>query len=340
MSRKVGIKDVAREAGVGLGTTSRVLNNHPSVSEEKREKVLAAVRKLDYRPNQQARSLKTNETRTLGVLVMNFGNPFYSDVLSGIEEEAEKRGYGLLFAQLDGHPDRFDRQVQLMRKQNIDGLLFMGASVDDSMQRGFESIGCPVCLVSTAMLTSDLFTDRVSIDNRGAARQMTRHLIQLGHRKIGLISGLKGDPNTDVARHGGFREALEEASIAENPKWIFSGDHTLSSGYRAAEKMLTMEERPTAIFATSDSMAIGALRAAEDLGLHVPGQLSIAGFDGLEIGSYTVPALTTIDQPRREMGRQGVRLLIERINRSDRPLEEKQLAFELVCRASTAKWVD
>ncbi len=335
MAKKIGIKDVAREAGVGLGTTSRVLNNQPNVSDEKRARVLDAMRKLDYRPNQQARSLKTNETRTLGVLVMNFNNPFYTDVLSGIEEEAERAGYGLLFAHLDGQLDRFDRQIQLMRNQNIDGLLFMGTAVDEAVGVGLESIACPTCLLSTATLTEVPFVDRVSIDNQAAAREMTEHLIGRGYRKIGLITGRCGDPNTDVARRTGYRQALDKAGITENPTWLASGDHTLASGYRAAKILLSQADAPDAIFATSDSMAIGAIRAAADLGLQVPDELAIAGFDGLEIGAYTVPALTTVEQHRKEMGRQGVRLLIARMREKRRPVEEKQLAYTLVLRSST-----
>lgn len=339
MGNTVRLKDVARLAGVGIGTASRVLNNHPNVSEEKRQKVLDAMKTLDYRPNTIARSLKTQITHTIGVIIMDITNPFYTAIIKGIEESAYRYNYNMIVVDLGWKTNKLHERIQELRDKKVDGIIYMGSFVEDEDMKLFVKENMPVSFISTVIHINDnKYKNKyaaVTINNEQATYDGVGFLVNLGYKKIGFISGREGDMNSSIPRERGFRRGINDAGLSLLQQWEAYGDHTYENGYRAMLDILKHEPYPEVVFAFGDRMAMGAAKAALSRGLLVPENIGIMGFDDLEGGKYYHPSITTVRQPRYQMGVVGMEALIRLIEKHTEETGEIQLEYTIIQREST-----
>ena len=329
----VTIRDVARHAGVGVGTVSRVLNSNPAVSQETRRRVLAAIKELDYQPSPIARRLSLGKTLSVAVIVPFFTRPVFVERLRGVEHALAESEYDLVLFNVET-VDRRDACFQdVARRERIDGLLIMSLSPwDEEAERWLEA-QVPTVLIDARHPA----LNRLVIDDVEGGRVATDHLLQLGHRRIGFISDYLEDPFgfvTSLDRFEGYYMALEAADVPFRPEYHRQGRHGRDQARRLAIELLTLPEQPTAIFAASDTQAIGVLAAARELGLRVPQDLSVIGYDDIETAGYL--HLTTMRQPSYQMGVAGVHLLLEAIEQPESPPQEMLFSAELVVRETTA----
>lgn len=295
------IADVARLAGVSVATVSRTLARPEVVSEETRTRVLAAVRDTSYTPNISARNLRVRKTMVVLVAVPDIANPFFAEILQGIDDTLSAAGYGLVIANLAGPPEKEARYVDLVCAGQADGVLLLCGHVIRSRDRDVRDAHVP--LVAACEYIPSVTFPQICIDNAGAAREAVRHLIELGHTRIAYLSG---PPSNILERQRleGYRQALKDAGIAAVDGLIMPGDFTFRTGVEAGRALLALapELRPTALFAANDEMAIGLIKTVQAGGLRVPRDLSVVGFDGIPYADYCEPTLTTVVQPRRELG--------------------------------------
>ncbi|MFD9397559.1 LacI family DNA-binding transcriptional regulator [Streptomyces sp. NPDC060011] len=304
------IKDVAAEAGVSVATVSRVLNDHPSVSEEARTRVLAAVRSLGYRPNAVARSLRTDQTRTLGLVISDVLNPYFTELARSVEEEARALGYSVIIGNADERPDLQDHHVRTLLDRRIDGLLVSPTDGGSPGMLDAARAGTPMVFVDRWIQGLDVPVVRA--DGRAAVRDLVAHLHGLGHRRLAIIAG-PAATTTGSERVEAFREALAAFGIALPDVYIGQGDFQAESGRRATEAFLDLTEPPEVVFAADNLMALGALDAVRARGLRVPDDIALAAFDDIRWFVHTDPPVTAIAQPTGELGRAAVRALIDRI---------------------------
>ena len=328
MARKVGrrggnivtIHDVARHVGVSPMTVSRVINGETNVREETRAKVLASVEALKYSPNLAARSLATQDQARIGLMYSNPSVAFLSELLLGILEETSQNGTQLLIESCDG-PEGASVALERLKHSGCDGVILSPPLSDSTrVAKILKDMGMPFVGVAAARPATDICS--VSIDDFKAAYAMTRRLVELGHRTIAFI---KGHPNQYASqlRYEGFQSAMERAGLDVEPQLVAQGYFTYRSGFDAAERLLNQKNRPTAIFASNDDMAAGAVATAHRLGLDVPTQLTVVGFDDTAMASSVWPELTTVRQPISDMASMSVRLLVDQIraHRAGRPFE-------------------
>ena len=329
----VTIHNVAQEAGVGIGTVSRVVNNSPDVKPATRERVLAAIHRLNYKPDPIARSMISKRTNSIGTIVPFFTRPSFMERLRGVEAVIARleRELVLYNVETSAQRDHFFRELPLHRK--VDGLLIISLSPDDAAARRFRELGTPVVLIDAY---SPLLTSLV-VNNVEGAYQAVKRLIELGHRHIGFINGeIEGNFkfNTANDRLIGLHRALGEAGLLFEPERVLISEWSRKGGKHAALQLLTQQKRPTAIFAASDVQAVGVLEAARELGLRVPEQLSVIGFDGIEISELL--ELSTMQQPLQEMGELGASKLVELIENPSHPPELIRFDTKLVERRTTS----
>jgi DNA-binding LacI/PurR family transcriptional regulator len=329
----VTIHNVAQEAGVGIGTVSRVVNNSPDVKPATRERVLAAIHRLNYKPDPIARSMISKRTNSIGTIVPFFTRPSFMERLRGVEAVTARLGRELVLYNVEtsAQRDHFFRELPLHRK--VDGLLIISLSPDDAAARRFRELGTPVVLIDAY---SPLLTSLV-VNNVEGAYQAVKRLIELGHRHIGFINGeIEGNFkfNTANDRLIGLHRALGEAGLLFEPERVLISEWSRKGGKHAALQLLTQQKRPTAIFAASDVQAVGVLEAARELGLRVPEQLSVIGFDDIEISELL--ELSTMQQPLQEMGELGASRLVELIENPSHPPELIRFDTKLVERRTTS----
>lgn len=325
------IVDIAREAGVSFKTVSRVINREPTVAKETREKVEAVIARLDYRPNVWARALAGSRTHLLGLLCNDASQPYVGQVQVGAMTACQRAGYHLVVEEMRGRPR--ERMAEVLAGISIGGALLPPPVVDQpSVIAALAEAKLPFVRISPSRDPERGAS--VSIDERRAAYDMTRYLLDLGHRDIGFIKGPAGHGATG-ARYRGFVDAMEEAGVAVRPEWVAEGDFTARSGMEAAEVLIERTPRPTAVFASNDNMALGTISAAYRAGLNLPADLSIAGFDDSPIATAFWPQLTTVRQPVAEMAEAAVEMLLDEISGHGKG-GRRQLDFEIVVRSSTA----
>ncbi|MBA4344332.1 MAG: LacI family transcriptional regulator [Methylibium sp.] len=327
------IKDVAALAGVSFTTVSHVLNETRPVSADARRRVLAAVEEIGYLPSAVARSLRKSETKIIGVLVPNVNNPFFAELVVGVEECCRLAGYSVFLCNSDNDPRRQQQYMRTLLEKRVDGLLLSSAGDAAALARIFKLATVPA--VTVDRLVPGARADRVSVNNLDGASKAVRHLVELGHRKIGCISG-PAEFEVTQERVEGWRRAQEEGGFNADEQLLIESDFSSSGGYEAARQLLHAHPDMTALFASNDLMALGALRAAAEKGIKVPQQLSIVGFDDIELSSYVFPGMTTVGCSIRELGREAGRVLIDRIENPGAPLKDVQLTPRLVLRESTA----
>jgi DNA-binding LacI/PurR family transcriptional regulator len=326
------IKDIARVANVSYATVSRALRNSPLVGAETRELICKIADEQGYRVSAVARSLVTKRTCTIGVVVTNVADPFVGEVVSGIEEVAQAQGYSLLLASCHADPDREVRAVRLLHERRVDGILVNSSRVGALYMPLLVKINAPIVLINNQYPGEFIFS--VTIDNVNAARDATRHLVELGHQRIGYIGNQFG-LQADTDRFAGYRQVLEEAGIGFQPELVAHGDAKPEGGMRGMERLLALPERPTAVFCYNDMEAIGAMRVARQYGLRVPTDFSIVGMDDVFLASYTDPPLTTIQQPMQQMGRKAAQILLDLFS-GGKPESRVKLPGKLIVRQSTA----
>ncbi len=309
--RRATIRDVATRAGVSHQTVSRVINRNPSVAEPTRTRVVAAIRELGYVPSPMARGLISNRTHSLGVVADDISDGFFARVVAGAEAEARRRGYYLMIGSVE--PDDDERgYLRLMLERRVEGLILARPSVPlaaaDLLPA--HSAGVPLVSVGSSELPGFPVVD---VDNRQGGYDATRHLLDHGHRRIATIVGPREWPSA-AARLEGYRRALAEARVAEDPAFVEQASSWgLDSGLAAVKRLLERGTAFTAVFAQSDLIALGAMRQLREAGLRVPDDVSVVGYDDLPVADYVEPALTTVHQPMREVGALAAALVLDQL---------------------------
>jgi LacI family transcriptional regulator len=327
------IRDVAERAGVAPITVSRVINDSGYVSAETRARVEAAVDELGYVPNRLARSLRLKRTNTLALVVTDITNPFWTTVVRGVEDAANDAGFTVILCNTDESEVKQDAYIQVLLQRRVDGILFVPASSAAEPVERVQKQGVPIVVLDRRV--SDARVDVVRGDSEGGAYLLVRHLLDLGHRRIAVLSGPK-TVSTSVERVAGYRRALREAGLDEGIEQAYYGQFTQRFGYQATQEALKGTPKPTALFAANNFIAIGALRALGDAGLRVPEDCSLVSFDDLTSELVIEPFLTVADQPAYEMGRRATELLIARLSGSAaNGYEEIVLPTEMIVRCSS-----
>ncbi len=306
------IKDVAKYAGVSTTTVSHVINKTRFVAEDTCNAVWAAIKALHYSPSAVARSLKVNHTRSIGLLATSSEAPYFAEIIEAIENRCFSRGYTLILGNAHNDLQKQHAYLSMMAQKRVDGLLVMCSEYpDDLLNMLEENRNIPMVVMDWGASQGD-FTDTV-LDNAFEGGYLAGcYLIERGHRDIGAIPG-QMERNTGGGRHAGFIKALNEAHISIHKEWIVQGDFEPESGYQAMLHILAQKHRPTAVFCGGDIMAMGAICAADEMGLRVPQDISIIGYDNVRNARYFTPALTTVHQPKQQLGETAFDMLLDRI---------------------------
>lgn len=323
------IRDVAKAAGVSVATVSRALSDPDKVSQTSLDKVHAAIERVGYRPNMLARSFRSAKSYAVVVLVPDITNPFFSQVIRAIEDRAQQKGYAVLLGDTRGLPEREKEYIRRVETRMADGVIQLRPDQPGNPTVMPDDIQC-VNVCGCESTTGP----RVRIDNRGAARSVVEYLLSLGHKRIGVISGLKNNPHS-IDRLAGYQEALAAAGLPFDPALVAEGDFTTWSGLNSAKQFCSMENRPTAVFCMNDEMAIGAIQTFKSQGLRVPEDISVTGFDDISYARYCDPSLTTVAQPAEEMGKLAMDMLLRLIEGQELAQIENILPAEFVIRKST-----
>jgi LacI family transcriptional regulator len=305
------IKDVAKKANVSIATVSRVINGLGGVKPDTEKRILKAIKEMNYSPNHLARSMVKKRTDTIGVIVPDIANPFFPEVIKGIEVSARKHGFTTFLANSNESVEEESRILNVLRKRRVDGLIVTTSNELESPLLQFEPDDIPIVLLDRDIEGSSY--DSVVIDNVGGAYAAVKHLITEGHCQIGLIAGPSSvTPGRD--RTKGYLKALKDFGIQVNPDYIREGDFKEESGYRLGSELLSMPTPPTAIFSCNNLMTLGLLKYIQDQGLRLKEDVTVIGFDDLDIANFIKPPLTVVSRPMRYMGEIAANLLIERIN--------------------------
>ncbi|MCL4426725.1 MAG: LacI family transcriptional regulator [Firmicutes bacterium] len=313
------IKDVAKRARVSVSTVSRVINGTARVSEETRQRVLRTVETLNYRPNLLAQSLKRKKSRTIGLIVENIANPFFPDVVRGVEEAAHRYGYSVFLCNNGKDFRRGLEHLDVLQKRGADGIIYssMGRIIQPTLALKILQLseaGIPTVLLWRR--ASELDTAAVLNDESGGARKAIAHLLNLGHRKIAFVGGFS-DSAVTKQRYDGYRSTLEENGIEPDEGLVLFSDFEVSGGFEAALELFRHNPPPTAIFTANDLMAIGVMLAAKQTGRRVPEELAVVGFDDIRFSELTDPPLTTVRVPKYEMGLNATEKLLELLGERD-----------------------
>ena len=328
------LEEIAKLAGVSRSTVSRVINNHPNVSPEVRERVWKVIRELDYQPHAAARSLATRRTQVLGLIIPQavtilFTDPFFPLLIRGIADACNARRYHLMLSLFSSRDEQRELYRRIIRGGHLDGIIISSTVIDDPLIPRLLEDQVPFVLVGR--YPRDARASYVDADNRAGAQMAVDYLIRLGHRRIATITG----PLNMIAgldRYEGYLAALRNKGLEKDDALIAEGDFSYEGGFQAMQTLLPHE--PTAVFVASDTMALGAIKAIKGAGLRIPEDISIVGFDDLEAASFSDPPLTTVRQPIYLLGSTAAQLLIDLIERKSRPPQRIVFPTELVIRRS------
>ncbi|MFQ6066591.1 MAG: LacI family DNA-binding transcriptional regulator [bacterium] len=332
---KSTIRDVAKEAGVSIATVSRIVNNIPGHYNEKTKKrVVQTIENLNYRPNAVARSLRGRKTRTIGFVVPGL-QPFFAEVLEGVQSVARKKGYSTVLCNTDYRPKQEEAYVASLLERRVDGVIFTSGVMKDEHILRLKEEGIPIVLIEKFMEGSDL--PAIVIDNLSAAKKAVKHLLSLGYREVGYISApLELVPLRE--RFEGYKQALLESRVLYDSSVVYIEKtikkEDLRSGYKIMKRILHQGNFPRAFFIVSDTLAIGAIKAIKDCGMKVPDNIAIVGFDDIDIASFSDPPLTTMVQPKYQMGVKGMEMLIKAMTGVKLRKKEIKLDIEIAVRGS------
>lgn len=326
------IHEVAKRAGVAPITVSRVVNNNGYVSAETRQRVEAAIQELAYIPNSLGPSLRSKRTQTLALVLSDITNPFWTAVARGVEDAANLRGYHIIIGNTDESPEKEEQYLTFLMKKQVDG--FLVVPVSSHSQKALQRRRIPFVMLDRKI--PDNQSDSVRGDSVNGAYKLTKHLLELGHREIAIITGRK-DISTAYERVEGALLAFKEAGLSERPQ-TYWGDYVQETGYLYTKQVLDTRPRPTAIFATNNFLAIGAMRALREADIQVPTDMSVVVFDDLPTAITIDPFFTAAAQPAYEMGKQAAELLITRLAKEGpEGTQEIVLPVEIIVRKSSGK---
>jgi DNA-binding LacI/PurR family transcriptional regulator len=334
----ITIKDIARAAKVSHSTVSRALSGYAGIPKETAERIKKIAAKMGYVPSAVARSLKTNRSQVLGVIVSRMDDPFFSEILQGIEDVLQAEGYSLFVAASNRDGAREKTIAQTMLEHRVDGLIVGTTQFGEEHYNLLREFGFPIVAVGNRELTDSKYT--VYHDDFYGSSEVTRHLIELGHRRIGFLGNARAERTTE-GRLRGFRQEMKAANLSISKEYIFITElDQIQGGEAGAEYFLNLTGRPTAIMCFNDMMAIGMMKAFRQAGVKIPGEVSVVGFDDIPFAAYTVPSLTTFEQPKYQLGYEAAKMMSRLLHAEsiDTPEESqtKMLRGKLIIRHSTA----
>ncbi|OQQ05876.1 transcriptional repressor PurR [Vibrio campbellii] len=327
------MKDIAKLAGVSTSTVSHVINKTRFVSEEISERVNNAAKELNYyAPSALARSLKVNRTKTIGMLVTTSTNPFFGEVVKGVERSCYHKGYSLILCNTEGDNERMRESINTLLQKRVDGLILMCSSLEGERIDVFERYpDIPVVVMDWGPM---LFTsDKIQDNSLRGGYLAAKYLIDCGHKEVGCITGPLIKHQAQM-RYEGYKRAMLEAELDFNANWIVESDFECEGGYQAFKKMVERGPLPSSIFVSNDMMAMGVINAANELGIQIPEQLSIIGYDDIHIAKFMSPSLTTIHQPKYRLGQAAVETLLRKLDEKSDEAQVVQLEPTLVERNS------
>ncbi len=313
------IKDIAKKSGYAVSTVSRVLNGHPDVSPETKKRVKEIVEEYGFVPNSNARQLKSRGSRNVLILIKGTNNLFFSSVLEELQADFVQVGYSTQLHFLDEDADEIAIAVQLQREIKPLGFLFLGANIDNK-EKNIKAIKTP-SVIATSVFDNlqHINISCVSVDDEREGARAAEYLAECGHEDIAVVGGSLVRSPVSVQRYEGFCKAYQDRFSKPHPQALYETcSYSLESGYRAMQRLINKSEAFTAVFCMSDVIAIGAMRAIFDAGLSVPNDISVLGFDGIPSGKYSVPRLSTIKQPKKDIAECSVRLLVDKIERGEK----------------------
>lgn len=330
----VTIEDVAKAAGVSVATVSRVINSSSRARPETAQKVLKAIKQLNYVPNQSARNLRRNESHVILALAPNFSNPYYSRILEGIGETSRAMGYSVLICTTGSDETREKHFLEMLKNHRADGAIFLGCRKNSFWLREYVE---QYPIVQCCEYVSQMDCPSITVDNYVAALEMVFYMKKLGHRRIAMIGSENKLISTQLRREG-YLDALKQSGLEYRESYYAEADmdYSFASGRRAAEKLLRQKDRPTAIFCISDIIALSVISVAQEMGLRVPQDLTVTGFDDVDYTTMFHPYLTTVAQPCYEMGQQSTELLLAKIRGDAHYTGRFHVPFRFVERESSA----
>lgn len=336
----ITIKDIARKCGVGVSTVSRAMNGHPDINPETRKRILEAIEQDGYVPNNSARNLKRMESDTVAVLVKGLTNLFFADMIEVLENQIERQGFACTIQQVQPHENEIDRALELVKEKRLKGIIFLGGNFNHPKEKT-ALLGVPFVLCTAGIANGGETKDcaAVGVDDFAESYKMVDYLCRSGHKHIAVIASDEADESIGTLRLKGYLAALAAHGITPKENWIWRMQRdedrfSAATGYRLAGRLLESGADVTAIYAIADSLAIGVCRALYEAGKSVPEDYSVAGFDGLELGQYWVPGITTVAQPVKEMALSAADLLFDMILQEASP-RKKIFEGKLLVREST-----
>lgn len=327
------IKDVAKEAGVSIATVSRVLNDIDVVNEDTKKKVLDAIKKLGYRPNIVARSLKTQKTKTIGILVPDISSQFYPDIVRGAEDVSNIYDYNVILCNSDFDPDKEREYLRVLKEKMVDGVIYMSSSLNDDILDLINELDLKTVLVETKDENETL--PSVTIDNISAVMDGTKYLIEAGMKNFAFIGVEEDAKNAWGDRFTGFKKALKEANLSVDEDLVYLESLKVKAGYMGAKKFINSGKKFDAIVCASDEIAIGAINELREAGIKVPEDVSVIGFNNNYTASIFYPKITTISQPSYDMGSVAMRMLIKILNKKELEQAQYVLDYEIIKRNSS-----
>jgi LacI family transcriptional regulator len=315
------IKDIARICGVGVSTVSRAINNHPDINNETKEKIMNAIKEYGYVPNDSARNLKRSDAKAIAVLVKGISNPFFTNMIKVIENECMKKHYSMELRHVEANEDEVDVAQKIVKEKRLRGIIFLGGLFTHSEEM-LRNLSVPFVFSSVGAIPENInkeFFSYLGVDDRRESERMVNYLVSLGHKRIAIIVAEPEDKSIGQLRLEGYYDALRKNGIEPDDSLVYKtdddiGHFSMENGYRTAKRMISDNVDFTALYAVSDTLAIGAIRALHEGKYDVPGDISVAGFDGIDMSNYVIPKLTTICQPVERMAKDTSRLLFDIIS--------------------------
>lgn len=335
------IKDIAKICGVGVSTVSRAINNHPDINPETKEKIMNTIKEYGYVPNNSARNLKRVDAKAIAVLVKGISNPFFANMIKVIEKECKKKHYYMELSHIESDEDEVDAALKVVKEKRLRGIIFLGGLFSHSDEK-LRKLTVPFVFSTAGSIPENIskkLYSNICVDDRKESARIVDYLIGLGHKKIAMVVAEPNEQSIGKLRLDGYYEALQAHDIAINPNLVYQttnevGHFSMENGYRTTKRLIESGEEFTAVYAMADVLAIGAIRALLESGLRVPEDVSVAGYDGIDVSGYISPSLTTIRQPVEDMAKNTVKLLFDIIAGKK---EHQHITFdgELLVREST-----
>lgn len=335
------IKDIAKICGVGVSTVSRAINNHPDINPETKEKIMNTIKEYGYVPNNSARNLKRVDAKAIAVLVKGISNPFFANMIKVIEKECKKKHYYMELSHIESDEDEVDAALKVVKEKRLRGIIFLGGLFSHSDEK-LRKLTVPFVFSTAGSIPENIskkLYSNICVDDRKESARIVDYLIGLGHKKIAMVVAEPNEQSIGKLRLDGYYEALQAHDIAINPNLVYQttnevGHFSMENGYRTTKRLIESGEEFTAVYAMADVLAIGAIRALLESGLRVPEDVSVAGYDGIDVSGYISPSLTTIRQPVEDMAKNTVKLLFD-IIAGKKEHQHITFAGELLVREST-----